>query len=454
MKIKQKCLSLLLALTMVTGTAFSTTAFAETDESNAPKTIYVDASGDASGDGTEENPYQNLPDAITAAADDDTVKLQSDLEGLTSTIKINKAITIDGNSHTLSFTDELNTKGNGERNGLLILSDKVTVESLTIQMSAGADEAESWQGVYGIQVYKSSDVTLGNVTAAGGDGGIFVNDSAVMLDGDIDVSGNEFGGIEVSNGSANLTLAEGTEFSGTFDENQPPIWVDSISSETEADALAEAEGYFAAEGWSAEYKDSTEGNGSQVWFTQDEEEPPADGTGTLQVAASVIGEKITVSYQAGGETKTATNGEELTDIPEGTPVTATVDISKITELTEHKEYYTIDGTEILLNGLPGVDGTKVNDTTGTFTFDMSVDEEQPITVVSAAVGTKAIAGKFPVKVEKIDGGYLFAYTESDDDDEYAILPIGKEVLVPEGASVSVDFYPDYRQISDSEKRLN
>jgi hypothetical protein len=333
------------------------------------------------------------------------------------------------------------------------LSDKVTVESLTIQMSAGADEAESWQGVYGIQVYKSSDVTLGNVTAAGGDGGIFVNDSAVMLDGDIDVSGNEFGGIEVSNGSANLTLAEGTEFSGTFDENQPPIWVDSISSETEADALAEAEGYFAAEGWSAEYKDSTEGNGSQVWFTQDEEEPPADGTGTLQVAASVIGEKITVSYQAGGETKTATNGEELTDIPEGTPVTATVDISKITELTEHKEYYTIDGTEILLNGLPGVDGTKVNDTTGTFTFDMSVDEEQPITVVSAAVGTKAIAGKFPVKVEKIDGGYLFAHTESENDG-YVILPIGKEVLVPEGASVSVDFYPDYRQISDSEKRLN
>ena len=61
------------------------------------------------------------------------------------------------------------------------------------------DEINKWNGSYGIQAYQSK-VTLKNISVTGADGGILVNGAEVVLEGVVDVSGNEFGGIEVSKG--------------------------------------------------------------------------------------------------------------------------------------------------------------------------------------------------------------------------------------------------------------
>jgi len=153
--------------------------------------------------------YPTLRFALTMAANSDTISLSGDAE-FSERLVTDKSVTINGNGHTLSFTDAVNAATYGTRHGICIDADNVTLDDLTVEMAA----ASGWQGVYGIQVYASEGVVLNNVTASGGDRGIYANASEVTLTGTIDVSGNEFGGIEVGKGSgaslsnASLTVSE------------------------------------------------------------------------------------------------------------------------------------------------------------------------------------------------------------------------------------------------------
>ncbi|HHW24506.1 MAG TPA: hypothetical protein GXX22_03505 [Clostridiales bacterium] len=72
-----------------------------------------------------------------------------------------------------------------------------------------------------------------NITATGANGGIYVNSSVVKLAGTVNVSGNGFGGIEVSKGRSptdflsldvsNVILVNNTEAYGL-----PTIWEDNV----------------------------------------------------------------------------------------------------------------------------------------------------------------------------------------------------------------------------------
>lgn len=69
------------------------------------------------------------------------------------------------------------------------------------------------------------------ITATGANGGILVNSAAVTLKGNIDVSNNGFGGIEVSKNSSatengNLTIADGATVVNTSEAyGLPTVWV-------------------------------------------------------------------------------------------------------------------------------------------------------------------------------------------------------------------------------------
>lgn len=84
-----------------------------------------------------------------------------------------------------------------------------------------------WSGHYILHIYKAN-ATIKNITLTGGDAGLLVNGSKVSVE-NIDVSGNEFGGIEVSQGK-NVTEASELTILGkiknTTDEpKKPTIWV-------------------------------------------------------------------------------------------------------------------------------------------------------------------------------------------------------------------------------------
>ncbi len=90
-----------------------------------------------------------------------------------------------------------------------------------------------WNGDYVFQVYNASNVEINSLRVRGGDAGFLINGSQVILKGNTHVDGHEFGGIEVSRGSApglnnsQLTL-QGALWSETApfeSQTKPSVWV-------------------------------------------------------------------------------------------------------------------------------------------------------------------------------------------------------------------------------------
>lgn len=111
----------------------------------------------------------------------------------------------------------------------IIVSRPVTINGGGKMIKFTGDVA-GWQGNYVIQVYNTKGVTLDDIKLIGGDAAMLVNGSDVTLTGRIDVSGNEYGGIEVSKGTVadlqNSTLTvTGTLVNGTEAYSLPTIWL-------------------------------------------------------------------------------------------------------------------------------------------------------------------------------------------------------------------------------------
>ena len=163
-----------------------------------------------------------------------------------------KVITVTGEiaaSEVLSIDRSVTIKGNSEarsgRSGItfdnidgmeIVNAGNVTLEDLEVKV---INNELGWQGIYGVQAYGSSKVTLNNVTVTGADGGILVNGAETALAGVVDVSGNEFGGIEVSKGTGVETMpkltgsAENLKNDNESAEN-PTVWIDKVSELTES----------------------------------------------------------------------------------------------------------------------------------------------------------------------------------------------------------------------------
>ena len=107
----------------------------------------------------------------------------------------------------------------------------VTIEDINIEIT---NNEEGWQGLYGVQVYGETKASLKDVSVTGADGGILINGAEVELDGVVDVSGNEFGGIEMSKGvyvetSPKLIGSVINLKNSSESTLNPTIWIDKVS---------------------------------------------------------------------------------------------------------------------------------------------------------------------------------------------------------------------------------
>ncbi len=108
----------------------------------------------------------------------------------------------------------------------MITGDGSRVDNLKIVFPG----TEGWLGHYALQVYNTTGVVISNYTATGADAALLVNGSEVELVGTTTVSGNEFGGIEVSRGSAverdgKLTVS-GTITMTDESATRPALWTE------------------------------------------------------------------------------------------------------------------------------------------------------------------------------------------------------------------------------------
>lgn len=174
----------------------------------------------------DESKHVTNIDELNAALADETVTsitLDNNIE-IPANFAISRAVTIDGDGNGFTFENALGTTEGVGDDGLRVAADGVTLKNLTVTVTS----AEDWQGNYAIQVYNATGVTLENVKATGGDAGILVNGSRVIVDGTVDVSDNEFGGIEVSRG-ADLERAGQLTINGNIvmvneEYTRPAVW--------------------------------------------------------------------------------------------------------------------------------------------------------------------------------------------------------------------------------------
>ena len=102
---------------------------------------------------------------------------------LSETLNINRNVVIDGQGRAVTAPLSvkkiiiINTEGaDGYPQG-------AELRNINVAFSEAAPS--DWQSAYAIQIYRSNDVTLNNVTAKNGNAGILVNGSVVTLGGNI-----------------------------------------------------------------------------------------------------------------------------------------------------------------------------------------------------------------------------------------------------------------------------
>ena len=167
---------------------------------------------------TEVATEEDLKQAI--ANGDKEVKLTDNITVASGNLNLGTTEHFDGNGKTISF---------GTTGQNLVSSHSGTIiENVTVENTVAT---EDWSSTYGIQCY-NGEYTIKNVTAKGGNAGILVNSANVTLEGTIDVSGNEFGGIEVSKSSntqlqpSTLNINGATIVNTTEEFRKPTIWID------------------------------------------------------------------------------------------------------------------------------------------------------------------------------------------------------------------------------------
>lgn len=117
---------------------------------------------------------------------------------------------------------------------LVLTGDGSVLKNIVINNTALTD---TWNSTYGVQCYNGT-YEVSNVKCSGGNAGILVNGATVTLGENVDVSGNHFGGIEVSKGQAaglsDAKLIITAPITNTTEEyGKPTVWIDGDGATVE-----------------------------------------------------------------------------------------------------------------------------------------------------------------------------------------------------------------------------
>ncbi len=195
----------------------------------------------------------NLDSVLRTAQDGDTISFESDITATTSVL-LTKAVTIEGNGHTLTL-ESPDTTGGSTSLGFGVQAD-ATVKDLAITTSALADNLVEVANPSGTATFENVSVT--NSKKAG----ITVLDGKLVLEGDIALNGNTWGGVEVKNVSgANVEFADGATLS--FSPSSDPAFLTTPVAWVDADVTANADDFVTD---SADLLSDPVLTGTQVWW--------------------------------------------------------------------------------------------------------------------------------------------------------------------------------------------
>lgn len=258
---------------------------------------------------------------LTAALLNDkltTIKFGADIAS-ESAVMIDREVTIDGNDTTLT----LNAPGNGGASTLgLGVNTTATIKDLTITTSAALDDNL-------VEIVGADTVaTFENVTVKESKkAGIIILDGAeLVLNGDIELSENAWGGIEIKHTEGTKLSLDGVDtliYLPKEGTNTPVAWVDLDVSVTAGDFVSDASGKISAPAKV----------GTQVWWkalpivTEDQPVLIIDNTNTTPITVIVeedvddaVLDLVSIA-STNGTTTTVTTPTEITVQSEGLVIT-------------------------------------------------------------------------------------------------------------------------------------
>ncbi|MFI5212536.1 MAG: hypothetical protein ACHQTE_01070 [Candidatus Saccharimonadales bacterium] len=179
---------------------------------------YVDAGAMAGGNGYWNSPFQTIQDASNAVSVGGIIELSSDIT-VNNQVTLTKALTMNGNDHTIFSTRNNAIKDTGNNSVLSIQSNDVTVNHLTVDGSHGVY-------LHGVNVWHADNVMLNHVTAQNNsNSGLNVSEGAKVTVDSLITKHNIWDGVDVDKAGAELTV-NGTS---QHDETSPNIKVDDIA---------------------------------------------------------------------------------------------------------------------------------------------------------------------------------------------------------------------------------
>lgn len=151
--------------------------------------------------------YQTIQEAVTNAAEGDTIEIAPGTYNLESTLRIQKPLTLKGLGDVIITRGDTWTPKEGEskdtETGSLVLIEKtqnVKIENITVQGAKKITGSPNANG-HGINIVQTTDVSLNNVTSKdNAAAGVVVNGSTVTATG-LYTSGNGWYGVNVDQGS-------------------------------------------------------------------------------------------------------------------------------------------------------------------------------------------------------------------------------------------------------------
>lgn len=330
--------------------ALNNNAFIE-DQRSSPSTlsvVYVDAGVGVSGDGTARSPKKTLDEAVARVVSGGTIVLASDIT-TTAQFNITKALTLDGNDHTI-------TAAFSGGSVVQITANNVTLKDLVVD--GGTTSTVPTVNNRGINIYVVTGVLLDAVTATHNTkNGIVVNGSTVTVN-NITTSGNGWEGIDVDLGGG-VTSPAALTVNGVslHEETKAAIRIDNI---TKAVSVTDTNSQYAV---------TSIGNIRDYYLNQKKV-------------------KTTVSSQQSGASASTTVTAE---IPAGTTITANISWDGIVEApTATTATVTIPGYEATVSSAIAV---------GSSLYDLTFDKAVKLTFTGQAgqhIGWFNHAGDFSV----------------------------------------------------------
>jgi len=179
----------------------------------APEMIYVDDDNTTGPwNGTEENPYQNITDALEHASDNDTIYVCSGT--YYEHVLVNKSVSIIGENKTTTILD-----GGSQKYTIInVIKPCVTIAGFTIQNAADDPLA------YGISVSKTENVTIRNNMITTGRYGILLHLSSHCRIRTNDVSNSYYCGIGLQ-GTPSQGARNSTFIGNSIIDNRVGIWI-------------------------------------------------------------------------------------------------------------------------------------------------------------------------------------------------------------------------------------